>query len=175
MPDTARSAEVASTRPESMKDALGDDGELIESIETELQHEVPPTRAVPLALEELDPDAETHGGGVTALELLADIEVEVTVEFGRRRLALRELLSLRRGSLIELEREPDQHVTVLANGTEIAYGDIVLVGEQLGVHIVGLAGSSTQRAQASADAAGLAKNAGSGSSTSAESPSSDAA
>jgi flagellar motor switch protein FliN len=145
-----------SPKPESMKEALGDEGELMESIESELSAEPIPTRATPLALEELDPDADADIGGLTALGLLADIEVEVRVEFGRRRLPLRELLALSRGSLIELDREPDQHVTVLANGTEIAYGDIVLVGEQLGVHIVGLAGSAGKRAQATAEAAGLA-------------------
>lgn len=145
-------SDVDTARPATMEEALGGD-QLIEDIETNLQNDDAPVQATPLLLDELDPDADEDSAKLTALELLADIEVEVAVEFGRRRLALRELLSLQRGSLIELEREPDQHVTVLANGTEIAYGDIVLVGDRLGVHIVGLASLSAHRAQAATEPA----------------------
>jgi flagellar motor switch protein FliN/FliY len=70
------------------------------------------------------------------MRMLADIDVEVTVEFGRARLELRDLLSLRRGSLVELSRGLDQPVGILANNTLVAYGEVVMVGDRFGVHVL---------------------------------------
>ncbi len=131
-------AEAADQPPASMQDALGADGQLIDEIEQSLHAEPAEGQAVaPMELEEL---AASNGNGPTLgdLELLADVAVEVAVEFGRTRLRLRELLTLRRGSLVALGRRPEEQVTVLANGTPIAYGDIVVVDDQVGVHIVEL-------------------------------------
>jgi len=137
--DTA-SAQAGASPPDgvgSLDDALGEDGQLIDEIESALQSET--AEAVsPHQFDELQQASAQEGVTMRDLDLLADVEVEVAVEFGRTRLPLRDLLSLRQGSLVELARRPEQKVTVLANGTPIAYGDIVVVGDQLGVHIVEL-------------------------------------
>jgi len=122
---------------ESLGDALGEEGQLIDEIESVLGDQSGQTVA-PVELQELGEADAVAGATMRDLDLLADVEVEVAVEFGRTRMPLRDLLSLRQGSLVELARRPEQKVTVLANGTPIAYGDIVVVGEQLGVHIVEL-------------------------------------
>lgn len=76
------------------------------------------------------------------LSLLGDVEMTVTVELGRVRLPLRELLRLQEGSVVELERLAGAPVDVLANGTSIARGDVVVVGDELGVRISELIGEA---------------------------------
>ena len=88
------------------------------------------------------PDLTTGAGPGPAgdLDLLADVELTVTVELGRIRLPLRELLRLQEGSVVELDRLAGTPVDVLANGTPVARGDVVVVGDELGVRISELLG-----------------------------------
>jgi flagellar motor switch protein FliN/FliY len=81
------------------------------------------------------------GPGPTGdLHLLGDVELTVTVELGRVRLPLRELLQLQEGTVVELDRLAGAPVDVLANGTPVARGDVVVVGDELGVRISELLG-----------------------------------
>ena len=72
------------------------------------------------------------------LDLLSDVALEVTVQLGQVRLRVRDLLSLTEGSVIELDRAVGAPVDVLANGSLIARGDVVVVGDELGVRITEL-------------------------------------
>lgn len=129
---------AAEARAESLADAIGDADQLVGEIQESLETVEEAERSVtPMALDELH-EVPTGEPSLRDLDLLADVEVEVTVEFGRTVMPLRQLLALRRGSLVPLGRRPEQQVTVLANGTPVAYGDIVVVGDQIGVHIVEL-------------------------------------
>lgn len=122
-------------RPETLDEALGN-GELIDQIESELG--APDPEVEPLEYEKLSGSAPAGGESVRDLDLIADIDVQVAVEFGRVDIPVKQLLQLRRGSLVELHRRPEAQVTVLANGKPIALGDIVVVDGQVGVHIVEL-------------------------------------
>jgi flagellar motor switch protein FliN/FliY len=82
---------------------------------------------------QLEPDG--NSGAVGNLELLRDIELSVTVEVGRARLRVRELLALHEGSIVELDRPVGSPVDLLANGRTIARGEIVLVDDQLGLRV----------------------------------------
>ena len=135
---------VATDRPGSLDEALGGDGAFLSEIEDHLGSGDPSAGSTPvgsdvpsvstLALNEL----VAQDGGPSSmrdLRLLADISVQVTVEFGRAKLPLRQLLSLTRGAVLELHRTPEQPVDVLVNETLIARGEVVLVGEEFGVRI----------------------------------------
>lgn len=74
-------------------------------------------------------------GRARDLQLLADVPMDVTVEIGRGSLQVRELLGLVQGSIVELDRIVGAPVDVLVNGTLVAHGDIVLVGDDLGVRL----------------------------------------
>jgi flagellar motor switch protein FliN/FliY len=87
----------------------------------------------PATFPELTPTAAS--GQARELQLLADVPMNVTVEVGRGSLQVRELLSLVQGSIVELDRVVGSPVDVMVNGTLIAHGDIVLVGDDLGVRI----------------------------------------
>lgn len=74
-------------------------------------------------------------GRARDLQLLADVPMNVTVEIGRGSIQVRELLGLVQGSIVELDRVVGAPVDVLVNGTLVAHGDIVLVGDDLGVRL----------------------------------------
>ena len=80
------------------------------------------------------------------IELLHDVELKVEVVLGRARLPLRDLLSLRPGSTIELDRTRNSPVDVLVNGTLFARGDIVVIDDaELGVQIETVVGAEVAR------------------------------
>ena len=69
------------------------------------------------------------------LSVLSDVTMSVTVELGRARLKVRDLLGLNEGSVIELDRAAGTAVDVLVNGTVVARGDVVVIDDELGVRI----------------------------------------
>lgn len=75
---------------------------------------------------------------------LARIEVTVTVEVGRRRMALAEILASESGEVIALDRLTDEPVDILVNGKLFARGEIVAVGDSFGVRLMALAGNEEQ-------------------------------
>jgi flagellar motor switch protein FliN/FliY len=71
--------------------------------------------------------------GGEGLRLLENIGVRLTVEVGRAELTIRDLLRLSEGSVIELDRLAGDPLDVLVNGTLIAKGEVVMVGERFGI------------------------------------------
>ena len=86
---------------------------------------------------------QTAGGEAPPnFELLLDIPLEVTVEIGRTRLAIRELLQLGPGSVIELQKLAGETLDVLINGKPIARGEAVMVSDKFGVRLTDVASPS---------------------------------
>ncbi len=73
--------------------------------------------------------------GRGGLDLLRDVAMEVTVELGRTRMTVRELLSLTPGAVVELDRAAGSPADLLVNGTMIARGEIVVIDEDFGIRI----------------------------------------
>jgi flagellar motor switch protein FliN/FliY len=67
------------------------------------------------------------------IRLLENIEVKLTVEVGGTRITIRDLLKLNEGSVVELDRLAGEPLDILVNGTLLAKGEIVLIGESLGI------------------------------------------
>jgi flagellar motor switch protein FliN len=80
----------------------------------------------------LDTQYLVHAG---ALELLSDVEMEVTVELGRTTMPIRDLLSLQPGMVVEIDRAAGAPIDVLVNGRRIASGEVVVIDEEFGVRI----------------------------------------
>jgi flagellar motor switch protein FliN/FliY len=72
----------------------------------------------------------------TNLELVLDIPVEVTVELGRARLTIRDLLALGPGAVVELSKLATDKVDIFVNQKPIAHGETVTVNDRLGVRLV---------------------------------------
>jgi flagellar motor switch protein FliN/FliY len=70
-----------------------------------------------------------------SLDLLRHVAMEVTVEIGRTRMTVQELLSLHPGEVVELDRAASAPADLLVNGTLIARGEIVVVDEDFGLRI----------------------------------------
>lgn len=71
----------------------------------------------------------------TSMRVLYDVEMTLTVELGRARLPLREVLDLAPGAVLELDRAASSPADILVNGRLIARGEIVVVDEDYGVRI----------------------------------------
>jgi len=69
------------------------------------------------------------------LEVILDIPVTLSVEIGRTRQTIRNLLQLNQGSVVELDRLAGEPMDVLVNGTLIAHGEIVVVNEKFGIRL----------------------------------------
>lgn len=85
--------------------------------------------------------------GIGNFDLLADVDLNITVELGRRRMPLSDVLQLTTGSVIELEKLVGEPLEIFANGRLIAEGEAVVIDEQFGVRITRLA-SAKYRAKA---------------------------
>lgn len=69
------------------------------------------------------------------LELILDVPLAVTVELGRVRMPVRNLLALGAGSIIELAKLAGEPLDVLINGKPVARGEAVMVNEKFGVRL----------------------------------------
>jgi len=70
-----------------------------------------------------------------SLDLLHDVEMAVSVELGRTRMPVRDLLALAPGAVVQLDRAAGSPVDLLVNGTLIARGEVVVVDEEFGIRI----------------------------------------
>ena len=75
-------------------------------------------------------------GNNQGIDLLLDVSLQVSVELGRTRMKIGEILGLRSGSVIELDRLAGEPADILVNGTLIAKGEVVVVDEKFGVRII---------------------------------------
>ncbi|MEO5367229.1 MAG: flagellar motor switch protein FliN [Magnetococcus sp. WYHC-3] len=69
------------------------------------------------------------------LELLLDVPLNVSVRLGGVRMQIRDLLKLNKGSLIELEKEADEPLEIHVNDRLLAYGEVVMIKDKLGIRI----------------------------------------
>lgn len=102
--------------------------------------------------QELGGGAPANGGGSSAgsatkdrnLNLILDIPLKVTVELGRTKMPVSELLNLTQGSVIELMKLAGEPMEVLVNEKLIARGEAVVVNEKFGVRLTDII-SPTER------------------------------
>lgn len=75
-------------------------------------------------------------GGAESLAAVMELEVPVSIELGRTRMAVEEVLSLGRGSIVQLDRLVGQPVEVFVSDKPFATGEVVVMGEKFGVRII---------------------------------------
>ncbi len=74
-------------------------------------------------------------GGSSDLDLIMDIPVQLTVELGRAKMPIKNLLQLAQGSVVELSGMAGEPLDVLINGFLIAQGEVVVVNEKFGIRL----------------------------------------
>ncbi len=77
----------------------------------------------------------TGAGSGENLDFLLDIPLEITIELGRTRMMINDLLKLGQGSVIELAKEAGDTLEILANNRLIAKGDVVVVNKKYGIRL----------------------------------------
>jgi flagellar motor switch protein FliN/FliY len=96
-------------------------------------------------------DAATAAGGVTGaspaqattprkqntrtLDFLMDVSLQVSVEVGRARMTINDLLQMGAGSVVELEKLAGEPLDIFINGKPVARGEAVIVNEKFGVRL----------------------------------------
>jgi len=79
-----------------------------------------------------------------SMDLLLDIDLELSVELGRASIPVRDVLNMGPGSIVELEKLAGEPVDILINGKFIAKGEVVVVDEHFGVRVTEIS-SRTER------------------------------
>ena len=73
--------------------------------------------------------------GETSLDMILDIPVTLSMDIGRSRISIENLLQLAKGSVVELDRMAGEPLDVLVNGTLVARGEVVVVNDKFGVRL----------------------------------------
>ena len=90
----------------------------------------------------------SFGGGENApglmneLDMILDIPVQITVELGRTKITIKNLLQLAHGSVVELDAMAGEPMDVLVNGTLIAQGEVVVVNDKFGIRLTDIVNPS---------------------------------
>ena len=104
--------------------------------------EVPPPAAAPPPAAPLSEAAKPD----RKLDFILDIPLKVTVELGRTKMVVNELLNLGQGSVIELQKLAGEPLEVLVNNKLVARGEAVVVNEKFGVRLTDII-SQTERVE----------------------------
>ncbi|MBI3762806.1 MAG: flagellar motor switch protein FliN [Chloroflexi bacterium] len=73
--------------------------------------------------------------GLSSIDLLMDVPLRISVELGRTRMSVRQVLELQNGSVVELDRMAGEPVDVMVNDRLMARGEVVVVDDKFGIRI----------------------------------------
>ena len=93
--------------------------------------------ASPVQFDEFGPSPKTDGQG-RQIDMLLDVELDLTVELGRKIMLVEEILRLGKGSVVELDKLAGEPVDILVNGKKLAEGEVVVVEDHFGVRLTNL-------------------------------------
>ena len=106
-----------------------------EGIEDEWAAAMSEQKVEPVKLETLTNPSVPSGGVGSDLDLIMDIPVVLSMELGNTEIAIRNLMQLTQGSVVELDRFAGEPLDVLVNGTLIAHGEVVVVNDKYGIRL----------------------------------------
>jgi flagellar motor switch protein FliN/FliY len=82
-----------------------------------------------------DPGLPSDSSSDVNLDVILDVPVTLSMEVGRTRIPIRNLLQLNQGSVVELDRAAGEPLDVFVNGTLVAHGEVVVVNEKFGIRL----------------------------------------
>lgn len=131
-------AAAMNEQAESETESLEDDdwgAALEEQAAADAEDEITEDDIQSAPLEYLEDDSVGFDGDNPNLEVIMDIPVNIAMEVGSTEIAIRNLLQLNQGSVIELDRLAGEPLDVKVNGTLIAHGEVVMVNEKFGIRL----------------------------------------
>lgn len=99
-------------------------------------------QAQPAEWKQLQPQKPEAPAAAQGMGLIMDVQVQLSVELGRARMPLREVMELREGSVVPLNKSAGEPVTLYVNDQPVGKGEIVLVEDFLGVRITEMTGEA---------------------------------
>ncbi len=97
-----------------------------------------PVTVQPIRFSSFENEAHVSAEENTNLDILMDIDLELTVELGRCNLPIKKVLELTKGSIIELDKIAGEPVDLYANGKHVANGEVVVIGDNFGLRVIGI-------------------------------------
>ena len=95
----------------------------------------PAQRAPSAVFEQFSAEGAPRSPGANDIDLILDIPVQLTVELGRTKIAIKNLLQLAQGSVVELDGLAGEPMDVFVNGCLIAQGEVVVVNDKFGIRL----------------------------------------
>ncbi|ANB03850.1 hypothetical protein ECTOBSL9_2280 [Ectothiorhodospira sp. BSL-9] len=83
----------------------------------------------------MDESRKGKGESDLNLDVILDVPVTISMEIGRTKIPIRNLLQLNQGSVVELDRLAGEPLDVMVNGTLVAHGEVVVVNEKFGIRL----------------------------------------
>lgn len=117
-----------------VRPAVEREGEGRDADEGQLEGSEPPIQVKKAEFMPLD-GGDGHGAGDENLDIIMDIEIEVSVELGRTYMKIKDVLALGEGSVIELDKLVGEPMEIYANDKLIARGEVVVIDEDFGIRI----------------------------------------
>ena len=84
---------------------------------------------------DLQDSGPSEGARDVNIEVILDVPVTLSMEVGRTRIPIRNLLQLNQGSVVELDRAAGEPLDVFVNGTLVAHGEVVVVNDKFGIRL----------------------------------------
>ena len=105
--------------------------------ESQKEHEGDQFEAKEVAFADIEP-AFQEANGVQNMDFLLDVPLEVTVELGKAKLTIGDLLRLNQGSVVELNKLTNQPLEIYANKKLMAEGEVVVVNQKFGIRLINI-------------------------------------
>ncbi len=111
----------------------------IDSAKSDDVVEETPVTVQPVQFASFDEEENVHGKENKNLDLLMNVNLQMSVELGRTELPFKKVLELTRGSIISLDKLAGEPVELFANGKLVAFGEVVVIEDNFGLRITSIA------------------------------------
>lgn len=98
-----------------------------------------PVTVQPVQFTSFDEEENVHGKENKNLDLLMNVNLQMSVELGRTELPFKKVLELTRGSIVSLDKLAGEPVELFANGKLVAFGEVVVIEDNFGLRITNIA------------------------------------
>ena len=123
---------VESDASDRVASASSDMADVVSEVET-------PVTVQPVQFASFDEEENVHGKENKNLDLLMNVNLQMSVELGRTELPFKKVLELTRGSIVSLDKLAGEPVELFANGKLVAFGEVVVIEDNFGLRITNIA------------------------------------
>lgn len=125
-------------QPKNEPDPVVESAQAEEAVDLRMVEAAPETSVKTARFAPLEPGVGP--GAQNTMDLLLDVHLELSVELGRAKMPVKEVLQLGPGAVVELNKLGGEPVDILVNGRPIARGEVVVVDENFGVRVTEIVG-----------------------------------